>query len=1502
MPISRRTVLRTAAAGTSAATAGAFLWTAAPAAEAAEGSAGAAGDRRLDLLDFGDTDSEQAHGLAAADTSVAGGHAGDRARVAGPLDPPDIKGGELRFTMAVDPVRQNYLTVKFWGGDTSPYKTIAYINGEQIGYRRSGDYEALNIGTVRPLPGRFFYATVMLPLEHTHGRDKAEITLRTYDGAFSAKVTADSRGYYRAYTHTGARLALDDDPRPEFTPPTDTVADLAESEKQALIDGYVAGQVKLFDGHSAKVDASADGRLSIVRYEDELLFYSGALATAAWCPAKSAAEKKAALLRIFKCVDNHTKDYYGNTKLLARGGHQGDWGGYYGALGQALYIVENLIDDNDVYGRDAFAAFLDEEFTTGTQEGETSLKDVDFDGGRLTRRAAWGRVLKANFDYARSRLSYIYNQVLYCYEGAWEAHEGLRVIGSKFYEGRARSHRIAGECLGFDPFLGEEVLVGPDGQDLDLFHSLFYHDTTARWTEDYIRYVIKGLATSKLDKDGNVVRRLPLGRHYTTMTERGHTRENGYVANYGEATNYLPQWFHRTWGHKGDEELNDRILELSLRNLHARSYARHTDLDNDLKRFMRMEMVIDERNANYPGFPGYVLRQSEGKIMLYVSLAHHIEEHPERYAGSAWADTRKYAREAVGFAQQQLADHQYFNTFSSVTGQNKYDLRLGETYGYLKDQKPTGIVHPHTDFASYTSAELSALAVRRGDYERFAWVDVDCMFVSLRDGDTHLFGQLNERQRGFARNGRLHVRRPDHDRLVQLNTDAVFRYRDYWARMDNIDVDFMEDQQTGDSAAPQALAGEIAPVTYQPGVGTVHRENFEADHAYSGYPDLLTARYGRYFFVFNTTRGVYGNERSFTVDLPADHTGSTVTDLVSGRELRIVKGAVRIGPKSGLVLRLSSDTAAAAPPAHVDFVHTLPGDGAIAVTWQTTAGATHYEVRRATRESGPYTLLAPKVTGRYHLDRTARPGVTYHYTVTGVNAQGSGLPSHTIRAELPAPASPALLRTGWRDDALGGAHPGSTTVRGATVRILGAHGDGLGEGDDYDVLKRDIEDALHYASRPAAGSWTLTARVEAARSSLTGLMLRDKLAANTRYLFFGADRDGNLVLRNRTRDSRHDWQDDKRSPIVDRLDGHSLAATPHLRLVRDFATHRVQAQTSADGETWLTVGTLFTPLPYAVHAGLTATGDATFTRVAHKNLAAQAQLVSVEQDAGDTATVTVRWNKPDDAIGFTLARSTNGETWENVVEDTRALAHKEDDFRHGKRYYKVTAALVGGGTRTTADPAVAVAETLAQVLARARKTAPADWTKKSYAAFTTELDRIETAADESGADQDALIDAAYAAYELLVSLDTLLREFEITEGMVQASTIEWPGKGTKASNGWRAFDGDPATYTDTLAAESWIDIDAGDKGPITVDRIRVRPRSDAADKILRSNGTVFRGSADGGQTWTDLHTLSGISAAQQYEVKLAERASYPLIRVYDGHNGRCNLAEIEFWYLLPDTE
>ena len=71
---------------------------------------------------------------------------------------------------------------------------------------------------------------------------------------------------------------------------------------------------------------------------------------------------------------------------------------------------------------------------------------------------------------------------------------------------------------------------------------------------------------------------------------------------------------------------------------------------------------------------------------------------------------------------------------------------------------------------------------------------------------------------------------------------------------------------------------------------------------------------------------------------------------------------------------------------------------------------------------------------------------------------------------------------------------------------------------------------------------------------------------------------------------------------------------------------------------------------------------------------------------------------------------------------------------------------------------------------------------------------------------------------------------------------------------------------------------------------------------MRANGTVLRGSNDDGATWTDFHTLNGITTADRYEAELSERASYRRIRVHDTHDGRCNLSEIEFWYRLPDEE
>ncbi|MDX3102010.1 hypothetical protein [Nonomuraea angiospora] len=1404
----------------------------------------------VDVVTFGDTDSESAHALQAASTAVVEGALGEPARVAKPTSPATVKGGELRFRVAVDPVAQNYFTLKFWGSDASPYKTIAYVNGEQIGYRRSGDYEAINLGSSRALPGRFYYNTIMLPLGHTLGRRVVEMTVRTYDAGFAQPVTADSRGYYRAYTHTTAYLDVSGEKQGTVTPDTTPAPGPSDAEKQAMVDRYRKSQIDLFNQYSAQLDASPAAKLSIVRYQDDLRFYASALLEP-WAPANTPELRKAALGRLFKAIDNHVKDYYADTRLLLRGGHQGDWGGYYGALGEALYIVENLIPE--VYGTKEFEAFLDEPFVTGTQDGPSSLKGVDWDGGELSRREAYERVLKANFDFARARLSYIYNQVMYTYEGAWEAHEGLRVIGSRFYEGKARSHRILLEALGVEPFLGEEVLVGPDGKDLDLYHSLFYHDTTARFTDDFAQIVGKGLARSKLGPDGGVVRRLPYGEHYTGITKAGLTRENTFVANYGEATNYLPEYFFRTWGHKGDDKLNDEILKLALKNLHARGFTRYTGTDDNGKRVALAEMAVDERNATYPGWPAYALRNTEGRTMEYVTLDKHLAEHAGRYAGPEWEPYRRYANEAAGFVQQQLADNQYFNTFSSVEAKRKYDMWLPETYAYLRARPAAGAVLPQTDFAAYTPAELAALGVDPARYERFAFADVDDMFVSVRDGDTRIFGSLYERQRGVAGNGRLHVLAKDHHNVVQLATDTQFAYRDYNLRMDNIDVDFMEDQQKGDGGLPQALAGEILPAAHQPGVGTVRRENYEFDTPYSGYADFLTARYGDYVFAFNTTRDDYGNKRSFSLDVPGD-----AVDLVSGR--RVAGGAVSVPPETAMVLRLDGGVAERPRPHHVDFVQALRDRDGVTLTWKPAAGAESYTIRRDGR------VIATGVRGTtYEAGRQSGA-----YTVTGVNRHGSGWASQAVRP----PAAPV--------DRVGEV-AGRVKADGHRVELTGGDGKGLGDGDDYYLDKRDIKDSLLFSNEVLTGSGSVSARIEQARGPASGVMLR----ADARYIYFGADASGRLVLRNRTRDSRHDWQDDRRSPIDAGIQGYSAAEYPFVKLVRDADAQIVRAWASKDGRSWSYVAELFTPFPEGVYAGVAAATAATFTHVTVSPDREGALYARVER-ARDR--VTLRWSKPDAATRFTVYRKDGaGAAWRPVLSSALTFDFTDEPLRHGTRFYRIAAIGADGAEGPGSGLLMAAAEPLATVIAETEKLPAADYTKGSYHLLTRAL-----AEARAGGDEDELIDRIYAAVEQLVPVGTLLKKVTVEPSMVEASTEAWGGGGTKAQNGWRAFDGDLATATDTTTSAGWIDVRL--PAAVALDAIRYHPRS---THVTRLNGAVFRGSADGGATWTDLHTVSGVDTARWYSAALARSAAYPWLRVAFP-SGNANVAEIEFLSMGDD--
>src|SRR5262249_54398041 len=97
----------------------------------------------LDDLHLADSQSESAHHLTTDRSEVVDGAMGQKARRLLPAGGKAWEGGKMSFTMAVDPERPTYLTVRLWGGDPNPNALILFCEGKQVGYRHLGDVDVL---------------------------------------------------------------------------------------------------------------------------------------------------------------------------------------------------------------------------------------------------------------------------------------------------------------------------------------------------------------------------------------------------------------------------------------------------------------------------------------------------------------------------------------------------------------------------------------------------------------------------------------------------------------------------------------------------------------------------------------------------------------------------------------------------------------------------------------------------------------------------------------------------------------------------------------------------------------------------------------------------------------------------------------------------------------------------------------------------------------------------------------------------------------------------------------------------------------------------------------------------------------------------------------------------------------------------------------------------------------------------------------------------------------
>lgn len=1195
-----------------------------------------------DKIIFGNLESEKIHGFKGAGTEVTAGELEESARIALPTCPVSRFTGEYTFTMKIDPFLQNYISVKMWSGDKYT-PVFLYIDGKQLGYAKNGDFEALNLGYGNFTPHRFFYVTGAIPLWFTRGKNELELTLRQ---AQSYDPICEVNGrMFAAYTHTGAWLDPGDrsyEKKHGSLPHKNYTA----SDIDVLCENYIKKQKEAFNLSLGKLRAGE--KISITKYVESFRQFCMMLFED-YCPAKTDGEKGEAVRLLLNCIDLYVRDYFADVRSLARTSHQSDWGGYYGELGQGLYILEPLLKNDRIFGEEKLAAYLAEPFNCPTEDGEYSLC-----GKNITRKTAWERCLKANFDFASARQSYIYNQTYYTYEGAWKSMAGLGVIGSRFYIGKEKCDRIMLEALGLAQWRGEHILTAADGRELDLYHCLFNHDKSAVFTEDFLKVVCKGIAVQKTDENGNFVRRKPYGENYFPLTVEAMTRENGYVGNYGETANYMPEWVFRVWNH-GDMDLSDKIMKTALKNIHSRSFMRYQTVDAEGNRIMHMEQGTDERNPAMPGKIAYGADIYDGRCFLFASMKRHMEENSERYAAAEWEEYKNYADEAIDFMRQQRLDGRLDERLETL-GANFNDFRIDRTIRDILCGEPERVL-PHTDFSLYNKGELE---VNPDNYTEFAWTDIDNLTVSLRDGDTSVIAQLNLRNRGYCGVGRAHVRRKNNVQLVQFVTDGIFSDGGKYIRPQNVNMDFIFDEEGSNSflrapqplkefgSTPQALCGEEQPITFQRGIGTVLRENFDVDTPYSGYPDVIWARLGKYFMVFNTTRTSYENEQTFTVRVPES---GRLYDMAGKRYIDAENGSITIPPMTAYVFRLSSEETEKEVPSRVNVLNVLADGSGNLIQWKITAGGEKYNLYRDS------TLLTATAENIY-LDSDVENGRAYTYSVSAVNENGEG------NLSCAKTATARKCGCGFVPLSIGGSG-GQYEAVGSSVKISSGEGGGFGTGNDYHALERNINDSVCFAAKACGGSVAVSAEI----SGEGGLMLRENEESNARCCYLGFNADGKIVLHTRSKNTMYKPKG-KISPLDFTFEGKGER---FLKLLRDDDLQSVAAYSSADGREWRLLTREILPLPGIFYVGAAAMHTAEFSNVEIKkeglDLPFPIKGVFARRSGEECA---LEIDKGIDNRTLTIERSKNGGKFETIADGLIASDFTDYSCGKGDVLYRIT--------------------------------------------------------------------------------------------------------------------------------------------------------------------------------------------------------------------------------------
>lgn len=389
---------------------------------AAACASGARADN-IDVLRFGDPVSEQAHQLKAESSATGSGALGQPFRVFQPLARDDWRGGSASFRLNVRGDRQNYLSVRLWGGDVNANQGTLYCEGRQLGYRHASDHDILDQGTKYPVaPGRFHYVTHTLPRALTDGRVAIDCRLRVTGpiwrygsefATFQKPMTQPSRGFYALMVHEQAMVGLD---AVEGRAPASPVA-------PELPPGTLDKVASRIDGQVAKLWAQA-------RPANQLeISFMGKTYVTRWSKGYRAA---------------------GNRRVIVAG-IDGMWEAYKKDARIAYY--DKATPNEGWFGFGLIGEALKHTAADLQAELDGQLKDVD--GSALTRRQALERMFADSRKWNKEhRRLYTNQSMIKDLFGIWYNNEGLIAIGSKLADPRSKLLPFFYESVGLQPWTG----------------------------------------------------------------------------------------------------------------------------------------------------------------------------------------------------------------------------------------------------------------------------------------------------------------------------------------------------------------------------------------------------------------------------------------------------------------------------------------------------------------------------------------------------------------------------------------------------------------------------------------------------------------------------------------------------------------------------------------------------------------------------------------------------------------------------------------------------------------------------------------------------------------------------------------------------------------------------------------------------------------------------------------------------------------------------------------